>query len=52
VLHNVVVAWNMIEIEGVVAQLRAAGHDLPDEVLGLRTALLREHIYPFWAVTL
>lgn len=47
VLHNAVVAWNMIEVEGVVARLRAAGHDLPDEVLGLTTPLLRKHINPF-----
>ena len=47
VLHNAVVAWNMIEAEGVVARLRADGHDLPDEVLGLTTPLLRKHINPF-----
>ena len=47
VLHNAVVAWNMIEVEGVVARLRANGHDLPDEVLGLTTPLLRKHINPF-----
>ncbi|WP_293911210.1 Tn3 family transposase [Deinococcus sp.] len=47
VLHNAVVTWNMTEIEGVVARLRADGHELPDEVLSLTTPLLRKHINPF-----
>lgn len=47
VLHNAVVAWNILEIEGVVRQLRAEGHDLPDEVLALTTPLMRKHLNPF-----
>lgn len=47
VLHNAVVAWNILMVEGVGAKLRAEGHDLPDEVLALTTTLLRKHINPF-----
>ncbi len=46
-LHNAVVAWNILTVEGVVAKLRSQGHDLPDEVLALTTPLLRKHINPF-----
>lgn len=47
VLHNAVVAWNILTVEGVVAKLRSEGHELPDEVLALTTPLLRKHINPF-----
>jgi TnpA family transposase len=47
VLHNAVVAWNILTVEGVVAKLRSQGHELPDEVLALTTPLLRKHINPF-----
>lgn len=47
VLHNAVVAWNILTVEGVVARLRSEGHELPDEVLALTTPLLRKHINPF-----
>lgn len=47
VLHNAVVAWNLMKLEGVVAQIRAEGYDLTDEALALTTPLLRRHINPF-----
>ena len=37
----------MIEVEDGVAKLRTDGNELPDEVLGLTTPLLRKHINPF-----
>lgn len=47
VLHNAVVAWNLMTLECVVAQIRAEGYDLTDEALALTTPLLRRHINPF-----
>jgi TnpA family transposase len=47
VLHNAVVAWNMIHIGEIVGQLRADGHDIDDETLSHVTPLLRKHINPF-----
>lgn len=47
VLHNAVVAWNLSELEGVVAGLRADGFELPNEAIALTTPLLRRHINPF-----
>ena len=47
VLHNAVVAWNMIQIGQIVAQLRAEGHEIDDEILSHVTPLLRKHINPF-----
>jgi len=47
VLHNVVVAWNLMTLESVVAQIRAEGYDLTDEALALTTPLMRKHINPF-----
>lgn len=47
VLHNAVVAWNILMVEEVVGKLRAAGHELADEVLAMTTPLLRKHINPF-----
>ena len=41
VLHNAVVAWNMMHIEPVVEQLRAEGRRCDDELLSLTTPLLR-----------
>jgi TnpA family transposase len=46
-LHNAVVAWNMIEIEPIVHQLRTEGRRCDDELLSLTTPLLRRHINPF-----
>ena len=37
VLHNAVVAWNMVHIEPVVEQLRAKGQRCDDELLSLTT---------------
>lgn len=47
VLHNAVVAWNMIQIGEIVGQLRAEGHEIDDETLSHVTPLLRKHINPF-----
>jgi Tn3 transposase DDE domain len=47
VLHNAVVAWNMVHIEPVVEQLRAEGQRCDDELLSLTTPLLRTHLNPF-----
>ena len=47
VLHNAVVAWNMVHIEPVVEQLRAEGQRCDDELLSLTTPLLRRHLNPF-----
>ena len=46
-LHNAVVAWNMVHIEPVVEQLRAEGQRCDDELLSLTTPLLRRHLNPF-----
>ena len=43
VLHNAVVAWNMIHIGEIVGQLRADGHDIDDETLS--------HVTPCFANT-
>ena len=47
VLHNAVVAWNMIQIGEIVDQLRVEGHEIDDETLSHVTPLLRRHINPF-----
>jgi hypothetical protein len=47
VLHNAVVAWNMVHIEPVVEQLRAEGQRCDDELLSLTTPLLRRYLNPF-----
>lgn len=47
VLHNALVASNMLEVEDVVKQLRAEGNNLPDEALALTTTLMRKYINPF-----
>jgi TnpA family transposase len=47
VLHNAVVAWNMLHIGPVVDQLRAQGHTLDEATLGQTTPLMRKHINPF-----
>ena len=47
VLHNAVVAWNMVHIEPVVEQLRAEGQRCDDELLSLTTPLLRRHLNPY-----
>jgi hypothetical protein len=47
VLHNAVVAWNMIQIGEIVGQLRAYGHEVDDETLCHVTPLLRKHVNPF-----
>jgi hypothetical protein len=44
VLHNAVVAWNMVHIEPLLEQLRAEGQRCDDELLPLATPLLRRHI--------
>jgi hypothetical protein len=47
VLHNAVVAWNMVHIEPVLELLRAEGQRCDDELLSLTTPLLRRHLNPF-----
>ncbi|MBI1748607.1 MAG: Tn3 family transposase [Acidobacteria bacterium] len=47
ILHNAVVAWNMIHIAAIVADLRAEGHPIEDETLSHVTPLMRKHINPF-----
>jgi TnpA family transposase len=47
VLHNAVVAWNMLQIGEIVTQLRAEGHQIDDETLSHVTPLVRRHINPF-----
>src|SRR6266496_1168694 len=47
VLHNAVVAWNMLQIGEIVTQLRAEGHQIDDEMLSHVTPLVRRHINPF-----
>jgi TnpA family transposase len=47
VLHNAVVAWNLIQIGELVGQLRAEGHEIDDETLSHVTPLLRKHLNPF-----
>ena len=47
ILHNAVVAWNMIQMDTIVAQLRAEGHQIADETLSHVTPLMRKHINPF-----
>lgn len=47
ILHNAVVAWNMIHIARIVAELRAEGHQIEDETQSHVTPLMRKHINPF-----
>ena len=47
VLHNAVVAWNMLRLGEVIADLRTAGHDIPDRELARTSPLLHAHINPF-----
>jgi TnpA family transposase len=47
VLHNAVVAWNLLHVGQVVAQLRAEGHAIDDATLALTSPLMRKHLNPF-----
>ena len=47
VLHNAVVAWNLIQIGKIGEQLRAEGLEIDEETLSHITPLLRKHINPF-----
>jgi TnpA family transposase len=47
VLHNAVVAWNLLHLGEVVAQLRAEGQTVEDATLAVTTPLLRKHLNPF-----
>ena len=47
ILHNAVVAWNMMQMDTIVAQLRTEGHQIADETLSHVTPLMRKHINPF-----
>ena len=47
VLHNAVVARNILHIESIVNQLRAEGKNCDDHILSLTTPLMRKHLNPF-----
>jgi TnpA family transposase len=47
VLHNAVVAWNIIHIGRLVEQLRAEGQVIDDATLALTTPLLHKQLNPF-----
>jgi Tn3 transposase DDE domain len=47
VLHNAVVAWNIIRVGRLVEQLRAEGHTVDDATLALTTPLMHKHLNPF-----
>jgi TnpA family transposase len=47
VLHNAVVAWNIIHIGRLVERLRAEGHAIDDATLALTTPLMHKHVNPF-----
>ena len=47
VLHNAMVAWNMIHIARIVAELRAEGPQFEDETQSHVTPLMRKHVNPF-----
>ena len=47
VLHNAVVAWNLLRVGEVVARLRAGGHMIDDANLASTTPLVRKHLNPF-----
>ena len=46
VLHNAVVAWNMIQIATILAELRVEGHQFDDETVSHATPLMRKHFNP------
>jgi TnpA family transposase len=45
-LSNAVLIWNTVQIERLVAQLRATGHAVPDDDLARVSPLLHAHITP------
>ena len=45
-LSNAVLAWNTVQIERIVGQLRATGNIVLDEDLSRVSPLLRRHITP------
>jgi len=47
VLHNAVVAWNIMRVGQLVEQLRAEGHVIDDATLAQTTPLMRKHLNPF-----
>ena len=47
VLHKAVVAWNMLQIEDIVGQIRGESNKIDDETLSYVTPLIRKHINPF-----
>ena len=47
VLHNAVVAWNIIHIGKLFEQLRAEGHVIEDTLLVQTSLLIRKHLNPF-----
>jgi hypothetical protein len=42
-----VVAWNMMQMDTIVAHVRAEGHQMDDETLSHVTLLMRKPINPF-----
>jgi len=47
VLHNAVVAWNIMHIGKLVEQLRAEAHAIEDRMLAQTSPLIRKHLNPF-----
>ncbi|MBV9171866.1 MAG: Tn3 family transposase [Chloroflexi bacterium] len=46
-LHNAVVAWNIIHVGTLVERLSAEGHVIDEAMLAHTTPLLRKHLNPF-----
>ncbi len=46
-LHNAVVAWNIMHIGKLVEQLRAECHVIDATMLAQTTPLIRKHLNPF-----
>ena len=45
-ISNAVLVWNTIQIQKIVAELRASGHPVKDEDLARVSPLLRAHVIP------
>jgi len=47
VLHNAVVAWNIVSVSKLVEHIRAEGHAIDDPTLALTTPLMHKQLNPF-----
>ncbi len=45
-ISNAVLVWSTIQIQRIVAELRASGHSVKDEDLARVSPLLRAHVIP------